>query len=192
MDQRSHADSTNRTFLTKNGRKVVEGGGITPDQVVLKSQQSSFIHALLKQYKIYLFALAYRIKNPSISPAAKFELTKSDLASFESWLMQSDFTFESTVQSQVKTLLAATEKDPAYATLHQSLLAAKAGEKITLHQEIQANQEELKQLISQEIILHYYLQKGVNQWANTHDPIIQVGESLLQQPDKYQSILTSK
>ncbi len=188
----THADSTNRTFLTKNGRKVVEGGGITPDQVVLKSQQSSFIHALLKQYKIYLFALAYRIKNPSISPAAKFELTKSDLASFESWLMQSDFTFESTVQSQVKTLLAATEKDPAYATLHQSLLAAKAGEKITLHQEIQANQEELKQLISQEIILHYYLQKGVNQWANTHDPIIQVGESLLQQPDKYQSILTSK
>lgn len=187
-----HADSSNRTFFTKNGRKVVDGGGITPDQVMQKSLQAPFVQSLLKQYKLYLYALAYRIKNPMISPAAQFEFTSADLANFEIWLNQSDFKYENPIQAQVKSLMAATEKDPAYANLHQSLLATKATEKLALHQEIQANQEELKQLLSQEIILHYYLQKGVNQWANVHDPVIQTGFTLLSKPSTYQSILKTK
>jgi carboxyl-terminal processing protease len=186
------ADSTNRVFLTKNGRKVVDGGGITPDQIIQKSQQVPFVTALLKQYKLYLYAVAYRIKNPTIRPAAQFELTASDIADFEKWLAQSDFTYENTIQAQVKSLLSATEKDPTYATLHQSLQASKASEKIALHQEIQANQDELKHLLSEEIILHYYLQKGVNQWANAHDPVIKAGVELVQNPREYKSVLTSK
>jgi carboxyl-terminal processing protease len=187
-----HADSTNRTFLTKNGRKVVDGGGITPDQILQKSQNAPFLNSLLKQYKLYLFALHYRIKNPVIKSAAEFQLSSSDLAEFETWLVASDFQFESPIQSQVKALLASTEKDPAYAALHQTLLATKADEKQALHQEIQANKEELIQQLSQEIILHYYLQKGVNQWANVHDATIQAGINLLQKPTSYQSILTLK
>jgi carboxyl-terminal processing protease len=170
----------------------VDGGGITPDQIIQKSQQVPFITALLKQYKLYLYAVAYRIKNPTIRPAAQFELTASDIADFEKWLAQSDFTYENTIQAQVKSLLAATEKDPAYATLHQSLQASKASEKIALHQEIQANQDELKHLLSAEIILHYYLQKGVNQWANAHDPVIKAGVELVQNLREYKSVLTSK
>ena len=187
-----HADSTNRTFLTKNGRKVVDGGGITPDQILQKSQNAPFLNSLLKQYKLYLFALHYRIKNPVIKSAAEFQLSTSDLADFETWLVASDFQFESPIQSQVKALLATTEKDPAYAALHQTLLAKKADEKQALHQEIQANKDELIQQLSQEIILHYYLQKGVNQWANVHDATIQAGINLLQKPSNYQSILTLK
>jgi carboxyl-terminal processing protease len=187
-----HADSTNRTFLTKNGRKVVDGGGITPDQILQKSQNAPFLNSLLKQYKLYLFALHYRIKNPVIKSAAEFQLSTSDLADFETWLVASDFQFESPIQSQVKALLATTEKDPAYAALHQTLLATKADEKQALHQEVQANKDELIQQLSQEIILHYYLQKGVNQWANVHDVTIQAGINLLQKPSNYQSILTLK
>lgn len=187
-----HADSSNRTFYTKNGRKVVDGGGITPDQTLQKTQQAPFVQSLLKQYKLYLYALEYRTKNPLISPADQFDFTSSDLSNFETWLAQSDFTYESTIQSQVKSLLSATEKDPAYASLHQSLRASKANEKLALHHEIQTHQEELKQLLSQEIILHYYLQKGVNQWSNVHDPVIQAGLTLLQKPSTYRSILTSK
>lgn len=187
-----HADSSNRTFYTKNGRKVVDGGGITPDQTLQKTQQAPFVQSLLKQYKLYLYALEYRTKNPLISPADQFDFTSSDLSNFETWLAQSDFTYESTIQSQVKSLLSATEKDPAYASLHQSLRASKVNEKLALHHEIQTHQEELKQLLSQEIILHYYLQKGVNQWSNVHDPVIQAGLTLLQKPSTYRSILTSK
>ena len=187
-----HADSTNRTFLTKNGRKVVDGVGITPDQILQKSQNAPFLNSLLKQYKLYLFALHYRIKNPVIKSAAEFQLSSSDLADFETWLVASDFQFESPIQSQVKALLASTEKDPAYAALHQTLINAKADEKQALHQEIQANKDELIQQLSQEIILHYYLQKGVNQWANVHDATIQAGINLLQKPTSYQSILTLK
>jgi carboxyl-terminal processing protease len=187
-----HADSTNRIFLTKNGRKVVDGGGITPDQVFQKSLQSPFILSLLKQYKLYLYALSYRIKNPTISPAAQFELTNSDLANFENWLEQSDYKFENNIHSQVKSLMTLTEKNPAYASLHQTLLATKANEKLALRQEIETNQVELKQLLSQEIILHYYLQLGVNQWSNLHDPVIQAGVTLLQKAHTYQTILTSK
>jgi carboxyl-terminal processing protease len=187
-----HADSTNRIFLTKNGRKVVDGGGITPDQVFQKSLQSPFILSLLKQYKLYLYALSYRVKNPTISPAAQFELTNSDLANFENWLEQSDYKFENNIHSQVKSLMTLTEKNPAYASLHQTLLATKANEKLALRQEIEANQAELKQLLSQEIILHYYLQLGVNQWSNLHDPVIQAGVTLLQKAQTYQTILTSK
>ena len=187
-----HADSTNRTFLTKNGRKVVDGGGITPDQILPKSPNGHLINSLLKQYKLYLYALNYRIKNPVIRSAAEFQLSESDLADFERWLVESNFQFESPIQSQVKALMVATEKDPAYASLHQTLMAAKSDEKQALHQEIQANKSELLQQLNQEIVLHFYLQKGVNQWANVHDSAIQAGIQLLQKTASYQSILTLK
>jgi carboxyl-terminal processing protease len=47
-------------------------------------------------------------------------------------------------------------------------------------------------LIEQEIILHYYLQKGVNQWSFSKDPVILESLNLFNQPEKYQAILAKK
>ncbi len=187
-----NADSSIHTFLTKNGRKVVDGGGITPDQVLTKTQQSGFVLSLLKQYKFYLYALNYRINNPKIAPAAQFTLTDLDVANFEMWLTQQKFQYENAIQSQVKSLLTATEKNPAYAALHQTLVETQATEKQILHQDMLANKEEIKHLLAQEIILHTYLQKGVNLWSNVHDPAINAGIKLLQNPTNYRTILTTK
>jgi carboxyl-terminal processing protease len=47
-------------------------------------------------------------------------------------------------------------------------------------------------LIEQEIILHYYLQKGVNQWSFSKDPVILESLNLFNQPQKFQEILAKK
>ena len=52
--------------------------------------------------------------------------------------------------------------------------------------------QEIISLIEQEIILHYYLQKGVNQWSFSKDPVILESLNLFNQPQKFQEILAKK
>jgi carboxyl-terminal processing protease len=49
---------------------------------------------------------------------------------------------------------------------------------------------EIKELIEQEIITHYYLQNGAKEWSISKDKSIQEGIQLLNKPSSYQQILT--
>jgi len=52
--------------------------------------------------------------------------------------------------------------------------------------------KEIVSLIEQEIILHYYLQKGMNEWSFSKDPSILESIKLLESPQKFKAILTTK
>jgi carboxyl-terminal processing protease len=54
------------------------------------------------------------------------------------------------------------------------------------------DKSQINSLIEQEIILHYYLQKGVNQWSFSKDPVILESLNLFNQPEKFQAILAKK
>jgi carboxyl-terminal processing protease len=185
-------DSSAKTFYTKNGRKVVDGGGILPDQVNDKKALSHFAQALLKQDMFFLFASEYHAKHPSIAPADQFTADAALLEQFKKALNKSKFSYESPVEHQVKKLLEATREQSDYADLQKNILAQSESWSTKIDREFSRNTQELKPLLEQEMIMHYYLQKGLNAWSVRRDPTILAAIELLGKPTKFASILTRR
>ena len=188
----AYQDSTIKTFKTKHGRKVNDGGGIQPDIWMNKDSYSSFTQALLKQHAIFLFASFYKSKNPKIASPESFSLSDQDFAGFQTWLGQQKINYESPVEKQIKQSLELAKKDPAYAQLEASLQQLKPEWTSSMQKELVAHKKEIVALLEQEIILHYYLQKGVNEWSFSKDPFILEGIKLAESPQKFKAILTTK
>jgi carboxyl-terminal processing protease len=185
-------DSSAKTFYTKNGRKVVDGGGILPDQVNDKKALSHFAQALLKQDMFFLFASEYHANHPSIAPADQFTADAALLEQFKKALNKSKFSYESPVEHQVKKLLEATHEQSDYADLQKNILAQSESWSTKIDREFSRNTQELKPLLEQEMIMHYYLQKGLNAWSVCRDPTILAAIELLGKPTKFASILTRR
>lgn len=185
-------DSSAKTFFTKNGRKVVDGGGILPDQLNEKRALSSFSQALLKQDMFFLFASDYHAKHPSISPADQFSADENIIGQFKSWLITAKFSYETPVESQVKKLLETTREQSDYTDFQKNILAQSEIWHTKIDREFSRHTKELIPLLEQEMLMHYYLQKGLNAWSVRKDPSILAAIELLGKPTKFASILTHR
>jgi carboxyl-terminal processing protease len=189
----AYKDSSIKTFKTQNGRNVVDGGGILPDILIGKDPlSSSFTQALMKQHMIFLYACYYQKNHPKIASAETFIFTENDLMDFQNWLKNQKFSFESPVEKQVKLAIELAKKDNAYASLETGLTALKTEWSSSAPREFLAHKQEITTLIEQEIVLHYYLQKGLNQWSFSKDPAILESLYLFNQPQKFQALLANK
>ena len=185
-------DSTAKVFYTQNGRKVVDGGGIMPDQITEKKALSAFAQALLKQDAFFLFTSDYHGTHPSIAPASSFTVDEDILAQFKSWLKKSHVTYETPVETQVKKLLEVTRNQSEFANFESSIQGQEGLWKTRIDWEIDQHLIELKPLMEQEILMHYYLQEGLNTWSTRKDPSIQSAVELFAKPTKFTSILTRR
>mgnify|MGYP000502895270 FL=1 len=185
-------DSTAKTFYTKNGRKVVDGGGILPDQLNDKKALSNFAQSLLKQDMFFLFSSYYHANHAKINPADEFLADAILLEKFKSWLTKSSFTYETPVESQVKKLLETTREQTDYADFQKNILSQSEIWNTKIEREFDRHINELKPLLEQEIIMHYYLQKGLNSWSVRRDPTILAAVELLGKPTKFAAILTQR
>ena len=185
-------DSSAKTFYTKNGRKVVDGGGILPDQINDKKALSNFAQALLKQDMFFLFASEYHANHPNIAPADQFSADAPLVDLFKNWLGKSKFNYENPVENQVKKLLESTREQSEYADFHKNMLTQSASWTTNIDREFSRHTQELKPLLEQELIMHYYLQKGLNAWSVRRDPTILMAVELLGKPTKFASILARR
>lgn len=84
-------------FITEGGRRVLGGGGITPDVLVMADTLTLSEQTALSELDqsggsfintVFNFAVAYLQENPDLSE--DFELTASDLQAFQDLLQESD------------------------------------------------------------------------------------------------------
>jgi carboxyl-terminal processing protease len=185
-------DSSVKIFYTQNGRKVVDGGGIVPDQLTDKKTLSAFSQALLTKDMLFLFASDYRGSQSKIAPAESFAVDADILAKFNTWLGKSNFNYEAPVETQVKKVLESTREQAEYTELSELLQKQAAQWRTNLERELKLHAQEITPLLEQEMIMHYYLQKGLNTWSTRKDPSILAAIDLLGKPAKFASILSRK
>ena len=183
-------DSAAKVFYTKNGRKVVDGGGILPDQAIEKKPLSAFASALLAKDMFFLFASDYHGSHSIIAGAESFTVDEDMLVQFNTWLAKSHFSYETPVENQVTKLLEQTRDQIAYKEFQQLLQSQASNWKTNLVRELTLHSKEITPLLEQEIIMHYYLQKGLNTWSTRKDPSILMAIDLLGKPTKFASILS--
>jgi carboxyl-terminal processing protease len=181
-------DSLRTAFKTKNGRKVLDGGGILPDIYIDAESKSPVVRSLRDQFYIFDYVTEFALKNPKIGEVKDFHFT--DFEGFIQYLEKRKFEGETESDKQIKALLAEAKKEKydlngEINALETKLAAAKKAE-------IRQYKKDIVDLIEKEIASRYYYEKGKIQMGLRNDKEIEEAVKVLRDAARYQKILKGK
>jgi carboxyl-terminal processing protease len=185
-------DSLKKEFRTANGRSVYDGGGIEPDIKVSSTEVSSLTQALFLQGFIFDYANSYAAKNVKIAKAEDFKLNDQEYQEFVTWVKSKNFKYQSTLDLQLAALSAAAKNERSFTDLKSQfdqITQTLADNKKT---EFATYKDQVKALLEQEIVSHYFLEKGKVEVGFKSDNDLKEALSLLSKPDQYAKILQKK
>ena len=175
-------------FKTKNGRKVYDGGGVFPDEILEHSKNSAITNAILSTQSIFDFATHYYYSHP-IKDISDFKLTDADFKNFKSYLKDTNFSFETETEksfakafeiSKTENLTDNIDKD--YKTLIANLNQYK-------QDALDENKMQLLDLLTDEIVKRYVYREGLYKYYEVHNDEIKKATEILNSPSKYKKYL---
>lgn len=162
-------DSLKQAFTTRNGRTVYDGGGIEPDVKVDPTKLSKIAISLLAKQIIFDYAVEYRSKHEKIADARDFRLTDEEWNQFLEFIKDKDYAYQTDTEKELEQF-AEKAKDEGYFDAvkdkYESMLDALNHDKKA---DVLKNKAEIRQLIEEEIVRHYYLQRGRFEYDFTMD-----------------------
>ncbi len=186
------ADSLKSAFKTMNGRVVYDGGGVTPDIEVEKQTLFPITQSLLNKGLLFDYATEYHQKNPKIAAAKEYVLSEVEYQEFVKWLETKDYDYLTKVETTYNELTASAKKEKYYEDIKDQLDALR--KKITHNKEsdILKHKSEIINLLEQEIVSRYYLEKGVKLISFRSDPEIKKAVEVLNAPADYVKTLQAR
>lgn len=186
IDQKNY-----NAFKTRSGRTVYDGGGILPDVELEESKQSAIADALVRKDGIFNYATTYYYKNPNLGTALP-NVSDSEFEAFKAYLKKEKFEFDTETERALKETLVVAKKekvDGSIANEYQQLLTAlqKSEEK-----ELNTHKQEIKQLLTDELIKRYQYKEGLYKYYTTSNAEIKKAAALLNNPAEYSKVLSKK
>jgi carboxyl-terminal processing protease len=185
-------DSLITEYLTNNGRKVYDGGGIQPDFTIESQTLSQVAIALLTQFLIFDYATVFASRYDAIASIEEFEITDYIYNNFKAYIASRDFTYNTRSEESLKTLIETARREKYFDNADKEFSALE--EKLAHDNEKDLNNfsEEIKQLIKEEIVVRYYFQKGQMQVLLEKDTGVDKAVEVFGQPSLYLTTLGEK
>jgi C-terminal peptidase (prc) len=182
-------DSLISEFKTRNGRTVKDGGGITPDVPMLPETLSQVASELYIRNFIFDFATKYYWAHPDIKTPQQLVLSDQDYADFRDFLIARNFNYKTVTEQSLNELISNAKKEKYY-DLHKDLFN-EIEKDIThsLDQDLSIFKPEIKELLEEEMIGRYFYEEGAIAWTIKNDSQINKAIEILNNKDKYSSIL---
>ncbi len=179
-------DAERAVFRTRNGRPVLDGGGVTPDIVLPADTASSFVRALQEQHIIFDYVSEWMRKHASAVDSIE-TFTFKDWDDFQQFVQRRQFTYETESEKKLRDLaaLAAGEGLSIQAeiqALERKIKADRAGE-------MARNRARIIREIEEEIIGRIYFQSGKVRKRLKNDPEVEEAIKLLRDSNRYRAIL---
>ena len=176
------------SFQTKGGRTVYDGGGIMPDIELESGKFSPITTALLKDQAIFDYATTYYYSN-ELKDWKNFKFSETDFQDFLSFLKNNRFEYETESEKLFSIALRKAESEhleKEVSSSYQQLMIAvdKAKEKA-----LTEKKEEIKTLISDEILKRYFYREGMHKYHLNHSPEIIEAVSVLKNESRYYKLL---
>ena len=183
------ADSLKTAFKTKNGRIVYDGGGVDPDIVTDVQMPSQVTKTLVTKYLLFDYATKYRHEHPTIKPARDFALSDAEYQDFANWAKDKEYDYVTQVEKDLNTLEASAKREKYIDAIGDQLKALRVKLSHSKEADLLNFKKEIKELLQQEIVTHYYLQKGAKEASFASDNEVKAALELFKDMPKYQSIL---
>lgn len=182
-------DSLITEFKTKNGRKVYDGGGVKPDLVVEPEFLSNISTSLLIKNLIFDYSVYYKMKHSTIAPADKFVFTDADYQDFVNWVKDKDFDYKTKSEENLNALIESSKNEKYYDEVFAEIDILTKKLAHDKNKDLMIFKDEIKDLISQEIVVKYYYEQGAIIYGLSRDPEVKEALRILNNDQEYKKVL---
>lgn len=184
-------DSLRKVFYTKNGRKVLDGAGIEPDTKVDQMSYAPISYSLVARNHVFDYATQYFYEHAEIAEPSTFAVSDSDYADFVKWLQGKEYDYTTYLEKSVDDMRKNAEKVDYYEEIKAEIDLLEKRVNHSKEQDLITNKEEIKKILSQEIVSRYYFQEGMIESGLRYDEDVKLAKEYLKQPAKIKSTLTA-
>lgn len=182
-------DSLKKEFKTTRGRTVYDGGGIDPDANLPNEGWAPVAEALMIQGLLFDYATLFASKHATIGEAKNFSLSETDYQEFVTWLKSKTYTYQSPLEKQLEELKTVAKAERLYTELKPQLDQLQARLADSRKNDLAANKEELRNLLEEEIVGRYFLERGRAEVSFKDDAEVRKAVELLTNPVQYNKLL---
>ena len=186
------ADSLRKKFKTRNGRTVLDGGGVRPDLIVQINKASNMVTALERSNLIFEFANKYHNEHQSIGPVESFVVDDLLFNDFKTFLTGKTFSYKSSTEISIDKLKTSTIEDHFNESLKLEIEQLEKSLQKAKNIEIESNKAEIKKILKQEIASRYYYEKSNILIGFYEDPDILKALETFNNSSNYMQLLNKK
>ena len=182
-------DDKKAKFKTRNGRTVLDGGGIMPDVKIAKEELANITQSLLRENIIFDFATMYAIKNPTIKPAKEFSLTDAEYAAFVEFVKRSQHSYETESEKSLKVLEEKAAAENYLDAIEADLKAMRQKIEADKSNDIYTYKKQIIKELEKEIVTRYYFEKGEIELRLQNDAEVEKAIEILGNKELYNKTL---
>jgi len=185
-------DSLIKTFKTRNGRPVKDGGGITPDIEVVPENLSQLATELYTRNLIFDYATKYYWSHPEIKSIEDVKITDNEYEDFIKFLDERGFNYQTFTEKSFSELVENAKKEKYFEPNKELFNTLQKEITHNLRRDLQSFKEEISELLCDEIISRYFYEEGAIAWSIKYDEQVHKAIEVLNNKSLYRSILEGK
>ncbi|HMS51750.1 MAG TPA: S41 family peptidase, partial [Chitinophagales bacterium] len=183
------ADSLRTAYKTKNGRKVLDAGGIDPDITIPEFEYSLITSSLLQKELIFDYATLFRTKNETIPQPEEFELTEAQLNDFFAYIKDKSYDYLTESEKLLKDLQKNIENEKYLPLVKDDMQKLENQIQHDKLNDLQKYKSEIKFALEHEIAMRYFFHKGQIKEMLEDDPVVIKALQALNDKTTYQKLL---
>ena len=184
------ADSLKSEFKTSKGRPVFDGGGVDPDVEVDPTMPAPITISLMTKGHIFEYALKYFNEHETIEDPKSFKLNDKEYEEFTAWLSDKEYDYVTRVEKTIENLKKIAKTEKYYKNIEDEIDDLESKVAHNKEQDLLEFSSEIKSILEERIVEHYYLMKGNFEASFDDDVQILAAIDILNNEAEYQKILS--
>lgn len=178
-------DAKRTPFKTRNGRTVLDGGGVKPDVVLDFDADSDILQTLETKNIVFNYVTQWILKNPEVKAPEDFHFNHWD--DFLKFLEKQNFDFDTHSEKLLKDLKEQSKKDGYISEADIKALEARIIE--AKKADLNKHKDLITDMIEKEIVSRFFYEKGRIKIGLRNDPEIKEAVKLFGDKGKYEALL---
>ena len=183
-------DSLKTAFKTRHGRTVYDGFGIEPDIEVEHPASSLLAVALYNRFHFFNYALKFRRAHANIPSPKDFVITDEIYHDFIDYLSDKTYDYTTYTENIINDLRKVAEEENYMDNLKQQIDQLEKTYKEAKKEDLMRNRSEVRELLQDAILVHYYYRKGCIESSLRSDPDVKKAVEILSNSEEYRRLLS--
>lgn len=184
-------DSLIREFKTRKGRKVYDGGGISPDMAIDQGIPGNITISLFSKNLIFDYATQYAYLKPNVGGISELKLTDRDYQDFLTFLKGKSYDYTTESDDQLEELIKTAKMEKYFDAAESEFEALRKKLAHDKEKDLQTFSGEIRGILYEEIASRYFYQKGRIIASLDEDPDLAKAVEVLRNPPAFASLLSN-
>lgn len=184
-------DSLRKEFKTKNGRIVLDGAGIEPDERTETKSFAPITYSLVARNLVFEYGNKFFLENEMITNPRDFVVTDEIYADFVASLEGKDYDYTTYVEKTLEDLEKYALKEKFFDDIKPTIEDLKKKVSHNKEQDLVTFKSEIKEALKEELVSRYYFQQGIVEASLVNDDDVKAALKILSNTNEINRVLSA-